>query len=47
MFASAWPRVSWKCTASFAGSVACITMLTMRCASSGVPTPIVSPREIS
>jgi hypothetical protein len=45
--ASAWPQVSWKCTASAAIGTSPATALQHRRALPGVPTPMVSPSETS
>ena len=44
---SAWPRVSWKCTASALIGISSATARSIARAAFGVPAPIVSPSEIS
>ena len=47
MLASAWPYVSWKWTASARIGTSAATARSMAHALPGVPTPMVSPSEIS
>ena len=45
MFSNALLFVSWKCTANLEGSISLVILSNSEFVVSGVPTPIVSPKD--